>query len=144
MASPGYGRHNGAPTTNQSTRQCSTKTVGPYRPQPISTKATDSRWDLVRKDSQCSFNAEESEAAARKYCEGFTARVSVCGCRAPRRLPERAVHHFNVRVWHLADITTVFSDVRFWGFTTTGALKCKLCLFHLGYWRGLLPQNPAG
>jgi hypothetical protein len=23
-------------------------------------------------------NAEESEAAARKYCEGFTARISVC------------------------------------------------------------------
>jgi hypothetical protein len=82
MASPGHGRHNRAPATNQSTRQCSTTTVGPYRPQPISTKATDSRWDLVRKDSHCSFNAEESEAVARKYCEGFTIRVSVCG--APR------------------------------------------------------------
>src|SRR6516164_2779703 len=101
MASPGYGRHNRAPATNQSTRQCSTTTVGPYRPQPISTKATDSRWDLVRKDSHCwdlvrkdshcSFNAEESEAAARKYCEGFTVRVSVCG--APRRLPELKSGH---------------------------------------------------
>lgn len=36
-------------------------------------KATGSRW-ASKQDFQCSFNAEKSEAAARKYCEGFTAR----------------------------------------------------------------------
>jgi hypothetical protein len=31
----------------------------------------------LKEGSQCSFNAEENEAAARKYCEGFTARLRV-------------------------------------------------------------------
>ena len=75
------------PAKNRSTTQCSTKILRQYRSQ-LQTKATGSRWTSnlgerisrperdVRQTSPS--NAEESEVAARMFCEDFTAQCRVC------------------------------------------------------------------